>query len=252
MTSQIPKTHVYVRHCFFSPSSATKGRPDGFSRAKLFAQLIETLRPDDRLVILLDTHGRKGDETHFTASLPGHSHQCIVEIDAGTDAKSFTHLCNLIEKDVQSGTVSHSDMVVFLEDDYAVAPDWQDAVSEGLKIADYVTLYDHPDKYVLPMYKDLVSRIYISPTCHFRTVPSTTNSFACRASIFLGHFDIHLEFCDSRIAERNRDHEKFLALWSFKNNRPTLISSIPAYWSHEEVGMQCKLSSTRRKEILDV
>ena len=37
--------------------------------------------------------------------------------------------------------------------------------------------YDHLDKYKLPQYKELKSQIFVTKSCHWRTVPSTTFTF---------------------------------------------------------------------------
>lgn len=78
------------------------------------------------------------------------------------------------------------DYVYFLEDDYVHLPKSKKILLEGLEIADYVTLYDHPDKYVLlkkggnPFNcKDVQScKMYVTQSGHWRTTNSTTMSFA--------------------------------------------------------------------------
>jgi hypothetical protein len=126
------------------------------------------------------------------------------------------------------------DIVVFLEDDYLFNKNWIQYIKEGLQFADYVTLYDHPDKYT-NMYSTLVSKLF-KGTIHWRTTPSTTNSYACLIKTLRDDYDIHWSFCQGNGV--TLDHQKFLSLWKLGKS---LISSIPAFWSHEEMFMQCKV-----------
>ena len=99
--------------------------------------------------------------------------------------------------------------------------------------ADYYTLYDHPDKYWLPMYDDLTSKIIATPSTHWRTTPSTTNTYACTYETLMKHFDTHVKYCDL-IEKWTKDHDKFTDLWNQGSN---LISCIPGYSAHVEANM---------------
>jgi hypothetical protein len=94
---------------------------------------------------------------------------------------------------VKEQNYDDNDIIYFLEDDYIHRQGWVDILKEGFKYiaADYYTLYDHPDKYWLPMYEDLTSRILPTPTTHWRTTPSTTNTYACTYKTLMKHFDSH-------------------------------------------------------------
>ena len=108
-------------------------------------------------------------------------------------------------------------------------------MSEGFEHigADYYTLYDHPDKYWLPMYEELQSKIIATPSVHWRTTPSTTNTYACRFKTLKQHFDIHVQYCDL-VAKWTKDHDKFTHLWSIGSN---IVSCIPGYSTHVEGNM---------------
>jgi hypothetical protein len=87
--------------------------------------------------------------------------------------------------------------------------------------SDFLTLYDHPDKYSSKAYKYLQSSVKRTTSIHWRTIPSTTNTFAFRYRTlqdFKSIFDVHW-----------LDHEKFLAFW---NEGKTLHSPIPACSTH--------------------
>jgi hypothetical protein len=124
-----------------------------------------------------------------------------------------------------------NDIIVIIEDDYKVDPHWTSLLKEGLGFGTYVSLYDHPDKYS-SMYKDLQSKLFKGKR-HWRTSPSTTNSFAVRVETLRQDMEIHRKY--SLGVSVTRDHEKFLDLWS---NSRSLVTCIPGAWSHEEINMQ--------------
>lgn len=223
--------HVFLRHCFASAASAGKGRPHGFDRKKLLQQFANrTIQDSVKVTLFVDCFGHEG-ETHFAESIAFQHGWKITTLSCGSESRAFIQLLNHIE----SLRLPPDDIVVILEDDYAVAAGWEQAIKEGLQIADYVSLYDHPDKYQ-SQYSSLVSRLWKTGQCHWRTTPSTTNSFACKVKTLEQDIGTQRQF--SSYSDVTADHFKFVELW--KQGR-VLISSIPAFWSHEEAGMQCKV-----------
>ena len=85
-----------------------------------------------------------------------------------------------------------------LEDDYLHLPCSRTAILEGLEIADYVTLYDHPDMYypdgkgLNPFVHDDLpkSSIYLTAHSHWRSTISTTMTFAAKVITLLEDRDI--------------------------------------------------------------
>jgi|TARA_R110000744_G_scaffold88287_1_gene172106 glycosyltransferase involved in cell wall biosynthesis len=149
----------------------------------------------------------------------------------GNDAQSFLNLLEYVNKQ----EYGDDDIIYFLEDDYLHKEGWIDILLEGFEHigADYFTLYDHPDKYWLPMYEELQSKVIATPSVHWRTTPSTTNTYACKFKTLKKHFDIHVQYCDL-VAKWTKDHDKFTHLWSVGSN---LISCIPGYSTHVEGNM---------------
>ena len=130
---------------------------------------------------------------------------------------------------------SDDDIIYFLEDDYLHKPEWIDILLEGFEYieADYYTLYDHPDKYWPEIWSKIPSYILTTPSSHWRTVTSTTNTYACKFKTLKKHFNIHTQHCDL-IAKWVKDHDKFTHLWNIGSN---LVSSLPGYSTHVETGM---------------
>lgn len=110
----------------------------------------------------------------------------IIETSLG-NSQSFRYMVELIIQERND-----DDIVYMLENDYLHKPGSKAALLEGIEIADYVTLYDHPDYYIvnhlnrkdgnnpLMWRKPVNSRIYISENYHWRQIYSTTMTFASK------------------------------------------------------------------------
>lgn len=211
--------HIINRHCEFSEISKTKKRPDWFSRRKCFFNLIDTIDSVDCFLhILFDGN----IENHFLKEY-GYP---IVNINAGTGSKSF-----LLAIDYAlSLDIKDDDIIYFIEDDYMHRKNWHQILEEGIKLNQngYVSLYDHADKYSL-MYTNLTSQIIAGKLSHWRTTPSTTDTFAIRKKILEENRELIESF--SKELSYSLDHKRCQALW--ENGIP-LITSIPGYSTHCE------------------
>lgn len=218
------KIQVFIRYCYYSSASAHKNRPEGFTHEKCFENLLETADRDKvELTFLLDTHFAK-PQVHFVQK---QSEFPVVEIDAGEEGKSFLALIDhVLSKDYSDDT-----LLYFLEDDYLHRKGWADILIEGFSLPniDYLTLFDHRDKYDLDLYGDLTSQLFHTTSCHWRTTPSTTNTYAMKMATLKEDLATHRKYSEGyRIS---LDHDKFLDLYS-QGRR--LISSVPGYSSHCE------------------
>ena len=215
---------VFVRHCHYSQASAHKTRFSTFSKERCFRNLLSTLENHPvHLTFLLDTfHPMEGE--HFISQQTRYP---VVQMSAGCEAGSFLFMLDYVEK-----KKFHPDTILyFLEDDYIHRPNWPVVLKEAFTLPgiDYVTLYDHKDKYFYPQYDTLQSRLFHTPSCHWRTTPSTTNTYAMRAKTLMEHLEIHRHFSKGRSI--TADHNKFLEL---NAQGAVLISSLPGYATHGE------------------
>jgi hypothetical protein len=214
---------IFQRHCNFSSNSEHKPRPEWFDREKIFDNLISTL--DERVEYIAFHDSGNGEiEDHFLKNKNVNK----ISKKGGNDAQSFLNLLNYVNEQ----NYDDNDIIYFLEDDYLHRSGWVDVLLEGFEYigADYYTLYDHPDKYYSPMYENLQSKVIVTPSVHWRTTPSTTNTYACKFKTLKKHFDIHVQYCDL-IEKWTKDHAKFTHLWS---NGSNLVSCIPGYSTHVE------------------
>lgn len=124
--------------------------------------------------------------------------------------------------------INDNDLVYILENDYLHLPGWVDKVInlyqtfEGLS---YVSLYDHNDKYFLPMYEELTSKIFTSTDHHWRTTPSTCGSYITTKKIFDEDYDDH-----TGVTVPIGDHHKWLHLTDAKHR--FVITPIPGLSTH--------------------
>jgi hypothetical protein len=161
------------------------------------------------------------------------------------------------------------DFVYLLEDDYIHLPGSKNILLEGLGIADYVSLYDHPDKYYLESsngspfnYKKIHSTcIYITKNSHWRETDSTTMTFACTVKTLQEDYSIWKKYCS--IAKTPKDFLAFITItqhifsdailflnnfkrhkgefkiifknWFLRRKTKKLITALPAYATHTEI-----------------
>lgn len=217
------KIEIFARYCVYSSISNKKERHSFFSRENCYRNLISTLQGEKNvsLTFLLDTY-YGDDENHFLRKSP----YPVVKIKEGNEAGSFLRMLEYVEE----RKLSSDTLIYFLEDDYVHQPGWVKILREGIDLNSngYITLYDHQDKY-FPEYKELTSHVLLSSSTHWRTTPSTTNTYAMLNSTLKSHLAIHKEFSQNR--KISDDHKKFLALGE---KGSVLISPIPGWSTHME------------------
>ena len=206
--------HVFYRH-YNVTDNKSHVRPEGFSYEKCFNNFLKTIKnhPNVKLTVMMD--GTK--EGTFLENFSGD----IYEFKGGTDADSFFETVKYAKnKDLNS-----NDLVYFLENDYLHVNDWVEKVSDlfttfqGLS---YISLYDHNDKYFLPMYDNLTSKIISTSKHHWRNTPSTCGSFVINKKILDEDFDI--------LSTMIGDHNKFLYLNSTRSR--FILTPIPGLSTH--------------------
>ncbi len=213
---------IFSRQAFFSSISCHKKRPSHFSHERCYRNLLETFEAHKaHLTFFFDA--AKGPLAEYFLS--SETTYPIIQIQEGSEAGSFLRLLDYV-----SGLDLDPEAILyFVEDDYLHRPGWIDILLEAFQIpgVDYATLYDHRDKYFL--YPKLTSRIFVSASCHWRTTPSTTNTFAVRFKTLLRDLPIHRKF--SRGRDISADHDKFVRL---QKRGALLISPMPGWSTHAE------------------
>jgi hypothetical protein len=128
-------------------------------------------------------------------------------------------------------------VVYFLENDYLHKPNSHKIILEGLQLgASYVSLYDHPDKYLPPSQggnpyceggaED--TRVYLTESTHWKITNSTTMTFASTVQTLRRTEPILRKYTQGTYPE---DFKMFLDL---REQGELLVSSIPGYSTHGE------------------
>ena len=192
-----------------------------------------------KLELLVDTTNLR-DETKLWIERPSsilkssfttYTNQ-ITYFEGGSSAASWKFAFEFTQQ------FSTEDYVYFVEDDYLHRSASYDVLKEGLDRGDYVSLYDHNDKYISafsggnPFVEDdgsTVARIFRTNSAHWRTVDSTTMTFATQVKTLREDEDIWKQWTMN--GPHPHDFQAFLEL--NKKGR-SLITPIPGWSTHCE------------------
>lgn len=212
------KIEVFLRHCYTSKVNLSgANRPKWWDKEKVYNNFVNTLNPETTNYTIVF------DEFYGLQSNTFLNNKNSIKIKAGQESLSF---CKTLEH-VLSKNFDDDTIIYFVEDDYVHMPGWDKILIDGFTLpAQYVTLYDHGDKYQ-EMYKEFMTKVLISKYTHWMPTPSTTNTFAVKFKTLKEDKDIHKHF--STDFEPSADHAKFIELHRRGRN---LISCIPGCSTH--------------------
>jgi len=213
------KIEVFLRHCYYSHLQySSHNRPDWWDKEKVFQNFKNTINPETtNYTIIYDEHYGKREDTFLNQE------KNVYEINCGKESESF---CRTLDY-ILSQNFDDDTIIYFLEDDYVHRPGWDKVLIDGFTLPiDYVTLYDHGDKYQ-EMYKDFMTKVLHTKLSHWMPTPSTTNTFAVKFKTLKEDYKIQKKW--STDYEPSADHAKFIELNQRGRN---LISCIPGYSTH--------------------
>jgi len=209
------KIHIYYRHA--SNNNLNHSRPLWFSYEKCFQNLLKTIEGYENISLTLALDGNIDDD--FTKN-----YQDKFTLFSTNHKSSLLSYRDLLSY-IKDQKMENNDLIYFLENDYIHVDNWIDKIIElysTFSNLDYISLYDHNDKYFLPMYDELVSKIITTETHHWRTTPSTCGSFIINRKIFEEDYDIW--------STTIGDHNTFLYLNEHKNR--FVFTPIPGLSTH--------------------
>jgi hypothetical protein len=207
--------HVIYRHTS-NASGFGKNRPAWFSYEKSLNNILSTIEGLDFVKFHLLYDGvftGKDDRIH-----------CHTNFSGGSDWNSYVYAWNY----AKSLPLTDTDLIYFVENDYAFTPEWPYKVQELFNTyegLDYVTPYDHPDFYNPNNYPGLMACVFVTKTHHWKTVPSSTGSIIVTKRILNEDFDIHTT------TPSDRGRFEFLSASRGRN----VLAPIPSLTTHCEV-----------------
>ena len=157
----------------------------------------------------------------------------LIEVNNGSGAGTFRDALDLAVKENKD-----SDLVYLLEDDFLHKPNSKNLLIEGLsKYNAYITLYDHPDKYLnkenggnpFIEQEGEVTRLVKTDSIHWKITNSTVMSFAAKISRLKDDYDLLLKYSSQNITDSFRF---FMELNQTKGI--PVLSSVPGYSTHCE------------------
>lgn len=136
-------------------------------------------------------------------------------------------------------TLDDNDVVYFLENDYIHKLNSNSILLEGIDVGgDYVSLYDHPDKYIPanrggnPFIENdggEVTKVYLTKSCHWKITNSTTMTFASKVKTLKEDESILRKW--TNMGDYPRDFDMFIEL---REKGKVLLTPIPGYSTHGE------------------
>ena len=165
---------------------------------------------------------------------------CILYTEKGNGAATFNLALD------EALTCDDDEIVYFLENDYLHKPGSQKIIKEAFELgASFVSLYDHPDKYIGPDKggnpyceggaED--TRVYLTDSCHWKITNSTTMTFAAKVSTLKRTEEILRKHTSTT---HPNDFSMFLEL---REKNELLVTSIPGYSTHGETAWLSPLTN---------
>lgn len=215
---------VFLRQCYYSKLQELpdRKRPPWFNKVKVFENFKNTLNTQlVNYTIIYDEFYGSIDKTFLAKE------NNVEIIKCGSECDSFLQTLDII----QSKNFDDETIIYFLEDDYLHQPNWCEVMMEGFTInPSYVTLYDF-DMFIA---KGYLCEIFTTQNCHWRAVPATTNTFACKYKTLLEDLEIHQKYSIEGIKDEigyyfSKDYDKF---WELSKKDKYVISPMPGWSTH--------------------
>jgi|TARA_R110000765_G_scaffold137707_1_gene237416 hypothetical protein len=208
------KIYIYYRH---TSNHVVKNRPSWFSFENCWKNLLNTTHKRENIDITLALDGDINDD--FTKNY--RDRFTLFPTNYSSSLISYRDLLEHI-KGIQ---MDKDDLIYFVENDYLHIDNWVDKVIDLFscyKTLNYVSLYDHNDKYISQGYDSLVSKIITSETHHWRTTPSTCGTFIITRDLF----DKDVDVWENTVG----DHNTFMYL--NQERQRYVLTPIPGLATH--------------------
>jgi hypothetical protein len=164
---------------------------------------------------------------------------CILYTEKGNGAATFNIALD------EALMYDDDEIIYFIENDYIHKPGSQKIIQEAFELgASFVSLYDHPDKYITPENggnpycqggaED--TRVYLTNSCHWKITNSTTMTFAAKVKTLKLVEPILRTYTTGTYPQ---DFKMFLDL---RKQGHLLVTPLPGYSTHGETAWLTPLS----------
>lgn len=153
-------------------------------------------------------------------------------VSFGNGSETFRHCVDLAIAENDD-----NEIVYLLEDDFLHLPESPTLIEEALGIMDaYVTLYDHPDKYIdadkggnPQIYGGgEVTKLVMTKSSHWKITNSTVMSWACKVKQLRQDYDFHMKYSQKKVTD------SYGLFTELRMNNIAVISSVPGRSTHCE------------------
>lgn len=206
---------------------STKPRPEWYSKEACLNNLTRVFRVECRYHVIVDTQYPEEKPFRFPWAQLGGDIAIDYHINEQHNARAFL-------KALDYACTLDGDLYL-VEDDFVHRPGAPEVLRGGLRRFDYVTGYDHPNKYGekyegIPGLCEPSVPVYRGEHCHYKSTQSTVMTFAVKADTLREDVDVWRKWSQERHGW-TRDH---LAFCELRQRGRTVGSSIPAYSTHCE------------------
>jgi hypothetical protein len=208
-----------------------KEKPEYITKINCLKNALKHFKQEDFLLIMDNVSDNLKSEIEKVYG--GKAHLVQVGHGAGTFNIALDHAIG------KTGILSVSDdeIIYFLEDDYLHKEGSQRIIEDGFELGmDYVTLYDHPDKYLNPIEggnpycegRAEFTRVYLGNNSHFKLTNSSTMTFAAKVKTLKEDEGVMRSWTNGT---HPHDFQMFQEI-NKKGRR--LVSPLPGYSTHGE------------------
>jgi hypothetical protein len=217
-----------------SEAGYSKTKPTYVNQRNIFKHFIKVFRGHDIYVIADNV------SDNLYEFLCNHIHVSKITRTQLSNAGAFMYAVNYAMSHFHS-----DDIVYFAEDDYIYTANAPNIIEEGLRVAEYSSGYDHPDKYMNhseggpnPLIAEggEITRVVMTPNSHWKYTNSCCMTFATTVRTIREDFDTYVKYCSTR---HPYDFQMFQDLLRTKKRR--LVSSIPSVSTHGETAWLARL-----------
>ena len=221
-----------------SDAGYNKVKPDYIDNEKCLANAVNVFKDADWSIIA-DNVSEETNNMIQKYKSRNHINYVSVGHGAGTFNLALDEALNYNDNEI----------VYFIENDYLHKLESQKILEEGFNLgASFVSLYDHPDKYIDPDRggnpyckggaED--TRVYLTDSCHWKITNSTTMTFATKVSTLKRTEEILRKHTDTT---HPNDFNMFLEL---REKNELLITPIPGYSTHGETDWLSPLTNWKK------